>query len=621
MRPHDSRASHRPAAARSGDSPPVATAHCCSGTARCLRPGRPRLSWPTCGDGFARSTSRQEPAASSRRTRRPGARRRSCIARRAGSTPARRPSTTTPATRRSRRAPRGRAAGCRRRPRCPRSCAWSARPRPGSSPGATRPACSHGRRRRDAAGSARQRLDELVPRHRRPAGHVLLLRPLVQLVAAELLEALAVAVAIAAVATAVGVAVEALTRPRTFERLLQRGHDVRRRPALVARGLRRDDLPALALALDHLEQPLAIAVLVLLGIPVARERLDQRDRRVELRLGRLAPAGVDVLRRAHLVVKPHRRERQDAVAHTHEHEVLLRAHHEPPECGAVGALHDLHEELVRAEVALRLAHGREEVRVVEVDRVDLVDVDERLDVDRPRLARRGGGEVVVGEQHLLAIVELVAMGDRLEGHLLVLLRAEAPGVDRGAVLLVELAEVDVEVAHGAVERDGHVDQAEADRAGPERAGHQRRPFFAPSRLALSVAIRSGASSDCGSSAATISSPLALRLTTSRTASRYSSSYVSGLNFSWSVSMSCAAIFTSRSPGPRLGVATSMSLASTSSSAKRSVWSTSTPSRARTAVRYSRSWKVKRPIPARPVFASASWSRRYGCPPSLPAPSQ
>src|SRR3954468_10354658 len=256
--------------------------------------------------------------------------------------------------------------------------------------------------------------------------------------------------------------------------------------------------------------------------------------------------------------------------------------------------------------------------MVEVDRVDLVDVDEPVDVDRPRLARRGGGEVVVGGHDLLA-VEVVAVADRLVGHLLVLLGAEPARIDRRAVLLVELAEVHVEVADGAVERDRHFDNPEADRAGPERAGHQRRPFFAPSRLALSVAIRSGASSDCGSSATTISSPLALRLTTSRTASRYSSSYVSGLNFSCSVSMSCAAIFTSRSPGPRLGVATSMSLASTSSSAKRSVWRTRTPSRARTAVRYSRSWKVKRPMPARPVFASASCSSQYGWPPSSPAP--
>src|SRR4051794_31894191 len=555
--------------------------------------------------------------------------------------------------------PSGRAASCSRRARAPagRGCSAATRSRPRSSvsPSSPRTARATGRSPRRSSspsrpsrpswarriassgcgpaassrahswrpraprrecGSARQGLDQLLARHRRAARHVLLLRALVELVAAELVQrAVAVAVLVA-------VAVEALARPRALERLLQRRHDVRRRAAGVAARLRRDDPPALALALDDLEQPLAVAVLVLRRIPVDAQRLHQRDRRVELRLGRLAAAaGVDVLGRADLVVEAHRRERQHAVADAHEHEVLLRAHHEPPERGAVRALHDLHQQLVRAQVALGLADGREEVRVVEVDGVDLVDVDERLDVDRARLARRGGGEVVVGEQDLLRIVEVIAAADRLERHLLVLLGAEPARVDRRAVLFVELAEVDVEVAHRAVERDRDVDEPEADRAGPQRAGHQRRPFFAPSRLALSVAMRSGAVSASGSSAATISSPLALRSITSSTAARYSSSYLSGLNFSCSVSMSCAAIFTSRSPGPRLGVAMSISPASTSSSAKRSVCRTRTPSRARTAVRYSRSWNVKRPIPARPVFSSASCSRRYGPPPSLPAPSQ
>jgi hypothetical protein len=165
-------------------------------------------------------------------------------------------------------------------------------------------------------------------------------------------------------------------------------------------------------------------------------------------------------------VEQHRLQREPLLAHAHQHEVLLAAQHEPPERGALGARHHLHEQPVGAQVALGLADRREEVGMVEVDRVNVRDVDERLDVDRAGLARRGGGEVLVGEHHLPAVVELVAVPDRLERDLLVLLRAEAACLDRSAVLAVQLAEVHVEVAHAAVQRHRDVDEPEADRAGP-----------------------------------------------------------------------------------------------------------------------------------------------------------
>src|ERR671920_101225 len=81
----------------------------------------------------------------------------------------------------------------------------------------------------------------------------------------------------------------------------------------------------------------------------------------------------------------------------------------------------------------------------------------------------------------------------------VLRGAAAARVDRRAVLAVELAEVDVEVADGAVQRHRHVDEPEADRAGPQRSGHQPLPFpfRAPSRLAFRAAMRSSWSSGSG----------------------------------------------------------------------------------------------------------------------------
>ena len=89
--------------------------------------------------------------------------------------------------------------------------------------------------------------------------------------------------------------------------------------------------------------------------------------------------------------------------------------------------------------------------MVEVDRVDVGEVHEGLDVDRARLARRRRLELLVGEHDLVAVVELVAVADVLVGDLAVLLGAEAPRLDRRAVLLVQLAEVQVEVADGAEE--------------------------------------------------------------------------------------------------------------------------------------------------------------------------
>src|SRR3954447_4876371 len=87
------------------------------------------------------------------------------------------------------------------------------------------------------------------------------------------------------------------------ERLLERLHQVRRGRRLLLR-LWRLDRPALALVLDHTAQPLAIAVLVALRIPLRRQRLDERDGLVELLLRRLLlPAGGDGLRRADLVVE------------------------------------------------------------------------------------------------------------------------------------------------------------------------------------------------------------------------------------------------------------------------------------------------------------------------------
>ena len=89
--------------------------------------------------------------------------------------------------------------------------------------------------------------------------------------------------------------------------------------------------------------------------------------------------------------------------------------------------------------------------MVEVDRVDVGEVDERSMSIVRVLARLDRLQLVVGETiDVPAVVELVAVRDLLARDLDVLLRAPALDLDRRAVLLVQLAEVQVAVAHGAV---------------------------------------------------------------------------------------------------------------------------------------------------------------------------
>jgi len=195
-------------------------------------------------------------------------------------------------------------------------------------------------------------------------------------------------------------------------------------------------------------------------------------------------------------------------------EVLLRAQDEAPDGGAALVVHRLDEQAVRARRPLPRLVGDQEVRPVVVDGVDLADVDELLDVDRACSLGRDGVELLVGEDHLPA-VELVAVADLLVRNLLALLRAHAADLESGVGLVVELVEVDVEVLHGGDERDRHVDQAEGQRAAPQRS--QR--FFTAFTLASRAASRSSVGSGGGGGLELRLSPFALASMSSRTRSR------------------------------------------------------------------------------------------------------
>jgi hypothetical protein len=106
------------------------------------------------------------------------------------------------------------------------------------------------------------------------------------------------------------------------------GHEVDDLGRLLDQG-RGDDLLAGRLLLDDLEELLAVGVGVLLGLEVARQRLDELPRHVELLLARrdVVAAGdlLDALERDDLVGVPHGLDAQRAVERTDGDEVLLGA--------------------------------------------------------------------------------------------------------------------------------------------------------------------------------------------------------------------------------------------------------------------------------------------------------
>jgi hypothetical protein len=112
------------------------------------------------------------------------------------------------------------------------------------------------------------------------------------------------------------------------------------------------------------------------------------------------------------------------------------------------------------------------VRLVEVDRIDLREVDELEDLDRLRRLGTDPREVLVGDHDVLALLVLVAAHDLVVGNLLVIERAAADVLDAPLVLLMEKVEAHVVRADRGLELDGDRDQAEVDRAVPECVGHR-----------------------------------------------------------------------------------------------------------------------------------------------------
>ena len=236
------------------------------------------------------------------------------------------------------------------------------------------------------------------------------------------------------------------------------------------------DLLAPRLSLDQRHQLLAVLVAVLVGVEVGAQRLDQLLGHLELALGQLAAVlgdhVVELLRRDHLVGEAHRRHRQHLAHRADRGQVLAVSEHEPRHRHLLRVGHRLDQQGVGL---LGPLVGPQVVGVVEVDRVDLVEIDEVLDLDRPRLLGVELLELLPGQNDVLLGRDLIALDDLLVGDLLAVGLGHPLVPDARAVARAQLAEAHRLARHGAVQLHGHVQEPEADRSAPNRPSHRSQP--------------------------------------------------------------------------------------------------------------------------------------------------
>src|SRR5262249_49006379 len=130
----------------------------------------------------------------------------------------------------------------------------------------------------------------------------------------------------------------------------------------------------------------------------------------------------------------------------------------------------LGERLVQEQVALAVSLLRLEViRRLEQHGIDLALLDELEDLDRLRLLGMRVLELLVGEDHVLVGLVLVAADDLLPRNLATRLLVVALVAHRREILAIEEREAQLVGRDRGTKRDRDLDQAEAQRATPECA--------------------------------------------------------------------------------------------------------------------------------------------------------
>ncbi len=111
------------------------------------------------------------------------------------------------------------------------------------------------------------------------------------------------------------------------------------------------------------------------------------------------------------------------------------------------------------------------VRLAEVDRVDLLDIDEVADVDRVRQLDVEAVEILVGELDEPSFLDLEAADDVVGIDVLARVSPHLVVADRRQIVLVEEVELELLGLGSRVHAHRHADEAERDRAAPDRACH------------------------------------------------------------------------------------------------------------------------------------------------------
>src|SRR5262249_31426166 len=125
----------------------------------------------------------------------------------------------------------------------------------------------------------------------------------------------------------------------------------------------------------------------------------------------------------------------------------------------------------------------EVVRALEEEWVDLLEVDEVLDLDRPARLGRERLEVLVRDHHVLARRHLVSLHDLLARDLVAARVGDLAVPDPGPGPLLELVEAHVAAPGCGQDLDRHADEPEADGSTPDGARHPQLLRWPPPSLA------------------------------------------------------------------------------------------------------------------------------------------
>lgn len=245
----------------------------------------------------------------------------------------------------------------------------------------------------------------------------------------------------------------------------------------LRRLLARDrDLLALDLAVDQLAHPLALGVLVNLGMELLGRHLgDELDRQLELWLLDLGRADGHFREGAQLVGVAELLHDEPLFEGAEQDKLVLAASTVAAEGCTTRCLHRLGDQAVRPVTALVRA---EIPGLLEVDRIYRFEGEELGDLDGVGGLGLEYLELLLGEQDVLPLGVLVPLSDAAFVHQLIVHRADVLLAQPRAAALVHHIELDTRrrLARG-VELDGDADQAEGDSAGGEGAGTHKQVVY------------------------------------------------------------------------------------------------------------------------------------------------